>query len=105
MPNSQFNQQAALQADGTVRVTGTVTVAEPPEDLEFRFMLVQDDVVVTGTGNAMGEGWMGTSVPGQQQLNPGPALAIGLVVLARKESGGGLGYETFTWSQQIELAQ
>jgi len=104
MPNSQFNNQATLQDDGTVHVTGTVTVAEPAEAIEFRFMLVQNDVVVTGTGQAMGDGWMGTTAPGQGQLGAGPALAIGLAVLARTAPGGGLGYETFTWSDQIELA-
>jgi len=103
MPNSQFDRRATLQSDGTVQVTGTLTVAEPIEDVEFRFMLVQDNVVVTGTGHGMGGGWSGATAPGQGPLDTGPVLAIGLAVLARKEPGGGLGYETFTWSEQIEL--
>ena len=105
MPNSQFDHMATLQADGTVQVHGTITSAEPLHDVEFRFMLIQDTVVVLGTGQQQGmrPGWSGTTAPDQGHLHPGGVLAIGLALVARTEPGGGLGYETFTWSQQIEL--
>jgi hypothetical protein len=105
MPNSQFKSPATLRADGTIQVTGTLAVAEPAGDVEFRFMIVQNDVVVEGRGTGRGAGgsWSGTTTPGQAQLDAGPALAVGLAFLSRKEPGRGLGYETLTWSEQIEL--
>jgi hypothetical protein len=103
MPFSQFNSPATLRADGTVQVTGPFTVAEPVQDVEFRFMIVQNDVVVEGRGRGRGGsgGWSGETDRGQGRLEEGPALAIGLALLARKRPGRG--YETFTWSGQIEL--
>jgi hypothetical protein len=104
MPNSQFNSPARLRADGTVQVTGTVRATEPAEDVEFRFLIVQNDVVVDGTGQGRGGGgWSGTTHPDQEELHPGPVLAIGLALLPNKQRGRGLGFETFTWSEQIEL--
>jgi hypothetical protein len=103
MPNSKFESPATLQADGTIQVGGRLTVdpSASGSDVEFRFMLVQGDLVVEGTGHGEGSGWVGTTAPGQASLQAGTVLAIGLAVLAMKELGRG--YETFTWSEQIDL--
>jgi hypothetical protein len=103
MPHSQFDSPATLRGDGTVQVTGSFTLAEPVQDVEFRFMIVQNDEVAEGTGRGQGNSgrWAGQTGHGQQQLEEGTALAIGLALIARTEPGRG--YETFTWSGQIEL--
>ena len=105
MPNSKFESPGTLQADGAIQVRGRLTVDPPASgsDVEFRFMIVQGDVVVEGTGRGEGLGWVGTTAPGQASLQVGTVLAIGLAVLARKELGRG--YETFTWSDQIDLVK
>jgi hypothetical protein len=106
MPNSQFDKSATLGADGSVHVTGKVAGVEQAQDVDFRFMIVQGDAVVEGRGRRVdgSAGWSGDTDPGQARLAAGPALAIGLAALARSDPAGGLGYETFTWSEQIELA-
>jgi hypothetical protein len=102
MPNSQF-ETASLRPDGSVHVTGRVGAVEAGE-ATFRFMVVQDDVVVEGTGKqAGGQGWSGDADPGQGQLHAGPVLAIGLAIVAKKVPGRGLGYETLTWADQLDL--
>jgi hypothetical protein len=105
MPLSQFDSPATLLEDGTVRVSGPVTVTEPAQDVEFRFMIVQNGTVIEGKGMAPGGGghWSGTAASDQGQLDAGPALAIGLAFRPMKGPGRGVGYRTFTWSEQIEL--
>lgn len=102
MPNSQFNSPMTVLADGTVRAIGTVSLTGRTQDVEIRFLIVQNDVVVEGRGQGLGGGgWSGETDPGQERLEAGPALAIGLALLARKEPG--IGFETASWSAQIEL--
>lgn len=102
MPNSQF-ETARLRPNGTVHVTGGVEAVEAGE-ATFRFMVVQDDVVVEGTRKqAGGQGWFGDTDPGQGQLHAGPVLAIGLAIVAKKVPGRGLGYETLTWADRLNL--
>ncbi len=103
MPVSQFNSPATLDAEGVVHLNGSITGAGSAPNVEFRFMIVQNDVAVQGRGVGRGSGWSGTTDRGGEQLEAGPALAIGLAVLARTQDTHG--YETFTWSSQIELRQ
>jgi hypothetical protein len=104
MPNSQFNSPAVLRADGTIEVSGPLTVDPPAsnEDVEVRFMLVQGDAIVEGTGRGQGSGWVGSAVQCQPPLQAGTAQAFGLFFLARKEPAPG--YETFVWDGQLDLA-
>jgi hypothetical protein len=103
MANSQFST-ATLVADGTVGVDGTLEIdAEgllSPE-VEFRFLLVQGDVVVQGRGRGQAGFWSGKTLLGQPPLQEGDAVAIGLAFAVRRDSPG---YETFTWVDRIRLA-
>jgi hypothetical protein len=106
MAASQFHNQAKLQSDGRVLVTGTQQDIEPlsagPE-VEYRFLLVRGDVVVKGSGQGHGSQWTGLTDPGEQPLDPGPVLALGLLILARRDNNPG--FATFSWSEQIELVR
>ena len=103
MANSQFNSPATLLADGSVAVEGglEVDVTAALSDVEFRFLLVQGDVVVQGKGRGSAGFWSGTAPAGQGDLEEGNALAIGLAYLSRRNPAG---YETFSWADQIRLA-
>jgi hypothetical protein len=103
MPASQFST-ARREPDGRIHVSGGQVVspeASAPE-VEYRFLLVQGDTVVKGTGKGEGSGWQGQTDQPQSSLEPGPVLAIGLAIQARTDTTGP-GYETLTWSEQIEL--
>jgi hypothetical protein len=104
MANSQFNSPATLLPDGSVAVAGSLNVDDPASllsDVEFRFLIVQGDVVVQGTGRGSDNGWSGTTEAGQAGLEEGDALAIGLAFAGRRDPAG---YETFSWADQIHLA-
>ena len=102
MPASQFDSPATLEADGTVRVGGDVEASFATlSDVEFRFLLVQGEVVVQGSGRGSNDRWAGTTDPGQAALQAGSVLAIGLAVVARQTPQPG--YQTFSWSEQIDL--
>lgn len=104
MPNSQFNSPGKIRPDGTVQLTGTVALDEPGKVPEIRFLIVQNDLVVEGRGRADSGGgsWSGRSDAECEQLQEGPALAIGLGLVSRDEKPG-VGFQTVTWSAQIEL--
>jgi hypothetical protein len=104
MANSQFNSPATLLADGSVAVDGNLQGVDPAaalSDVEFRFLIVQGDVVVQGKGRGSAGFWSGTAPAGQGDLEEGNALAIGLAYLGRRNPAG---YEIFSWSDQIRLA-
>jgi hypothetical protein len=102
MPNSQFHSPARIQSDGRIRVSGDQQVSPlTGEQLEYRFLLVQGDVVVKGSGLGHGSTWTGLTEPGEGPLQVGSVLALGLGLLPRRAPRPG--YETFTWSDQIEL--
>ena len=103
MANSQFNSPATLLADGSVAVDGSLDVdsAAALSDVEFRFLIVQGDVVVQGKGRGSAGFWSGTAPAGQRVLEEGNALAIGLLFVGRRSP---VGYETFSWADQIRLA-
>jgi hypothetical protein len=57
-----------------------------------------------GVGLAAGAGqcaWSGTAPAGQGVLEEGNALAIGVLFVGRRSP---VGYETFSWADQIRLA-
>jgi hypothetical protein len=104
MANSQFNSPATLLADGSVAVEGSLEVdpaAAALSDVEFRFLIAQGDVVVQGKGRGSAGFWSGTAPAGQGVLEEGNALAIGLLFVGRRSP---VGYETFSWADQIRLA-
>jgi hypothetical protein len=104
MPLSQFNSPGTIRPNGRVHLTGTGGLAEPGKEVEIRFLIVQDDLVVEGRGRgeAGAETWSGRTEQDAQQVKEGPALAIGLGVVSR-DSKPGVGFQTVTWSAQIEL--
>ena len=103
MANSQFNSPATLLTDGSVAMDGSLEVdpAAALSDVEFRFLIVQGDVVVQGKGRGSAGFWSGTAPAGQGVLKEGNALAIGLLFVGRRSP---VGYETFSWADQIRLA-
>jgi hypothetical protein len=104
MPASQFDSPGTIWPNGRVHLTGTVGLAEPGKDVEIRFLIVQDDLVVEGRGRGESgsESWSGRTEEDCDQLQEGPALAIGLGLVSR-DSKPGVGFQTVTWSAQIEL--
>jgi hypothetical protein len=104
LPNSQFNSPGKIRPDGTVLLTGTVALDEPGKDPEIRFLIIQNDLVVEGRGRGdSGSGsWSGRSDAECERLEEGPALAIGLGLVSR-DATPGVGFQTVTWSAQIEL--
>jgi hypothetical protein len=103
MANSQFNSPATLLPDGSVSVAGSLEVdaAAIVADVEFRFLIVQGDVVVQGTGTGSEGGWHGTTPASEAGLQEGDALAIGLAFVGRRSPAG---FEAFSWADQIQLA-
>jgi hypothetical protein len=108
MPLAQFDREATLFTDGRVRVTGDV---EPERDaegnevprtvpLQLHLLIVKDGVVARGQAQTTGSRWTATTraAPG---LQPGPAQAGGLAVLASE--GPPPAFETFAWFEQVEL--
>jgi hypothetical protein len=103
MAASQFNSPAKLHANGQVFVGGTQQVqplSSGPE-VEYRFLLIRGDVVVKGTGQGHGSQWTGLTEVNEPPLDPGPVLAVGLAILARRDPNPG--FTTFSWSEQVEL--
>jgi hypothetical protein len=104
MPASQFNSPGKIRPDGTVHLTGTVALAEPGKEPDIRFLIIQNDLVVEGRGRGESgsDSWSGRSDAECGQLEEGPALAIGLGLVSR-DATPGVGFQTVTWSAQIEL--
>lgn len=107
MAASQFNSPAQLMSDGRTRVEGpqdfTMASGLAPK-VEYRFLLVQGDVVVKGSGEGWGSAqWFGFTDEGEDKLRIGSVLAVGLAVITSKEDPPG--FTTFSWSEQIELSE
>ena len=103
MPNSKFESPATMDSDGRISVHGgqQVDPLSSASEVEYRFLLVQGDVAVKGTGVGHGTVWTGLTDPNQPRLQVGPVLAIGLAILARRAATPG--FTTFSWSDQIDL--
>ena len=105
MAASQFNSRATLTSNGQIVVGGTQEfqpVGAGPE-VEYRFLLIRGDVVVKGHGQGHSSQWSGLTDSGQPALEPGPVLALGLAILARRDANPG--FTTVSWSEQIELVR
>ena len=108
MAASQFDSPALLQTDGRIRVEGpqdfTMASGLVPK-VEYRFLLVQGDVVVKGSGENWGSAqWFGFTDEGEmKKLQKGAVLAVGLAVTTSTEDPPG--FTTFSWSEQIELSE
>ena len=105
MAHSQFTS-ATLQEDGTVQVTGPLTVdaSATAADVTLRFLIVQGSTFVHGEGRGVGASangnWHGTATAQQGSLQAGPAQAFGLAIVVKKDPPG---FETLTWQEQIQL--
>jgi hypothetical protein len=98
---SQFDPQAFQLQDGRTRVSGSQKFHPFTGQVEYRFLLVQDRVVVKGSGTGSDPSWSGTTFPGENRLQKGSALAVGLAFLVEDEQSPG--FTTFTWSDQVEV--
>jgi hypothetical protein len=103
MANSQFSTATRVE-DGTIGVDGTLEIDTEgllTPEVEFRFLLVQGDVVVQGRGRGQNGFWAGKTLLDQPPLEEGFVLAIGLAFATRRDPPG---YETFTWADRILLS-
>jgi hypothetical protein len=98
---SQFDNRAFQLADGRTRVSGPQRFEFPVEVVEYRFLLIQGDVVVKGFGTGRDRTWTGTTDPDQERLQEGPALGVGLAIVA--DTGNSPGFSTFSWSEQLQV--
>jgi hypothetical protein len=105
MAASQFDTPADLRRDGVIvkgphEVETTEAGSEPK--VEYRFFLVQGDVVAKGSGQGWGtKEWHGSTDEGHERLHEGSVLAIGLGIITGMTDPPG--FTTFSWSEQIEL--
>ena len=106
MPFSKFNSPATLQDGGQVVVlTGPLTRAAGEGLVELHLLVVQfgDDGEPAAIARGEGQGlvdWFGSAAATLGQLTVGKALASGLAISIRDNPPG---FETFSWSQEIEL--
>lgn len=104
MPFSQFT--TATLENGTVTVSGPLAFSQVEKEAQLtvtclHFLLIQGDEFLSGTGNADGAGnWDGEVTPAHN-LQPGPLQAVGVAVFITP--GEHPRYETYTWSDQLEL--
>jgi hypothetical protein len=109
---SQF-ESAKLDKDGYVHVKGPAGGAEEknpphPRPTPVHFSIVRDGHVLSGTGEWDKDWtWTGKSDEALKSLTPGEAYAFALEVQFWWEDAGELesagGYQTYAWSQEIEL--
>jgi hypothetical protein len=97
---SQFANQAVQQADGRINVSGSQRQF-PAGVVEYRFLLLQDGVIVKGSGTGEDDAWTGTTDPGQKRLQEGPVLGVGLAIGV--DTSDSPGFSTFSWAEQLEL--
>jgi hypothetical protein len=98
---SQFADQAIQQADGRIKVSGSQRQF-PAGVVEYRFLLVQNGVIVTGSGTGEDSVWTGTTDPGgEKRLQEGPVLGVGLAIGV--DTSDSPGFSTFSWAEQLEL--
>jgi hypothetical protein len=106
MAASQFDSPAHLMGGGRINVEGPqqfeAMAAGFPPKVEYRFLLVQEGKVVKGSGEGWSATkWFGSTDEGQEPLQKGPVLAIGLAIITSTDDPPG--FTTFSWSEQIEL--
>jgi hypothetical protein len=108
MQLSQFNDEATLDEDGTVTVSGAVA-AETDEHgkavprstpVLFHFLIVQGDKVVQGNAESSDDTWSGVTDPGQT-LSAGEATALGHALEVVEQPTPT--FRTATWATKIVL--
>jgi hypothetical protein len=102
MAASQFDSPATLKPDGTVAVSGGLddSLAALPA-VEVRFLLVQGDIVIQGSGQGSNDRWEGVAPSGQGTLQAGSVVAVGLAFGAALTPQPG--FLSTPWSEQIDL--
>jgi hypothetical protein len=106
MPFSKFD--SVQVAGGNVFVGGPFDFGadEPSTNVPaLHFVLIQDDVVVEGTGQVSGRGrWDGQAVAGN--LDARDALGFGMAVLIRRPGDGTHpSVETFNWTEAVTVTE
>ena len=108
MAHQQFADTVTL-SDGRLEVKGILprdtdeNGKEIPYDplVAISWFILQGDEIVQGSLLAGGS-WSDTADAGK--LTPGPALAAAVsVILRRTPESETPGFETFTWSQEVEI--
>lgn len=105
---SQFDKDATLDDDGTVSVSGTVAaetdaqgnVVPRRNTVRFHFLIVQGEHVLKGESASRADRWSGVTEDAGG-LSPGPAVAIGLAVEAKKKPTPT--FLSSTWMEEITL--
>ena len=100
MPFSRFT--TTRLDEGTVRVSGPFGFAPQEPEMQvtsLHFLLFQEGHLIHGEGGADGGTWDGTAAA--RSLEPGPAKAVGVAVLA--DPGPPPAYETYTWYDEVEV--
>lgn len=102
MAASQFDSPATLKPDGTVAVSGGLddSLAVLPA-VEVRFLLVQGDIVIQGSGQGSSDRWEGVAPSGQGTLQAGSVVAVGLAFGAALTPQPG--FLSTPWSEEIDL--
>jgi hypothetical protein len=105
MGASQFHSPAHLGPDG-VNVDGphefVATAEGSAPKVEYRFLLIQGNVVAKGSGDGWNTAeWHGSTDEGHEGLQEGQVLAVGLAISTSTTDPPG--FTTFSWSEQIEL--
>jgi hypothetical protein len=109
MQLSQFEKEGRLDADGRVTVSGSVA-PETDEDgkvvrrqtpVQFHFLVVQGEHVLSGDTASRVDRWVGTTSDGDPGFTAGPALAIGLGVEVRGAPSPS--FDCFTWAEEVNL--
>ena len=103
MGASQFDNTVTqlTTVDGLTRVGGDQNFPFPVEEVEYRFLLIQGDVVVKGSGTGQGSRWSGVTDPHQEPLQEGPVVGVGLAIVVK--TGASPGFETLSWAEQVQL--
>ena len=109
MQLSQFEKEGRLEADGRVTVSGSVAhetdengkVVPRETRVQFHFLVVQGEHVLSGDTASSVDRWVGTTSEGDPGFAPGPALVIGLGVEVRRAPSPS--FDCFTWAEEVTL--
>ena len=99
MPLQFFTEAVRI---GQSLVTSGRLQAQPgvfPEDIVTLYAVVQGSEMTRGLMQMTSDQWSDTAPA--EGIGPGPALAAGVTIIYRR--GDRPAFETFTWSQEIEV--
>ena len=108
MQLSQFDKDAILDEAGNVTVSGSVAdetdehgnVVPRRNTVRFHFLIVQGEHVLRGESASRADRWSGITEDAGG-LSPGPAVAIGMAVEAKKQPTPT--FLSSTWMEEITL--